>query len=204
MLNAFPDLKQKSMKIALLQLNPTVGDLKGNAKIIAGAVRRGEGRRFGRHLRAGAAGLPAPRSAPQCRFCEAQLGCFAPARRGSRGFFPCPGGPGRAQSWRGGPSPLQLCRPAARWPRWRGPFRRRCFPPTTSSTRIATLSRPASPRFWIWEARSLASPSARISGTIATSGSAGAITPIPSRSWWRPEPRRSSTSPPRPSQPESR
>ena len=31
------------MKIALLQLNPTVGDLKGNAKLIAGAVRRAAG-----------------------------------------------------------------------------------------------------------------------------------------------------------------
>ena len=37
----FRILKQKSMKITLLQLNPTIGDLKGNAKIIAGAVRRG-------------------------------------------------------------------------------------------------------------------------------------------------------------------
>jgi NAD+ synthase/NAD+ synthase (glutamine-hydrolysing) len=37
----FRILKQKSMKITLLQLNPTIGDLKGNAKTIAGAVRRG-------------------------------------------------------------------------------------------------------------------------------------------------------------------
>jgi NAD+ synthase/NAD+ synthase (glutamine-hydrolysing) len=42
-LNAFPILKQNRMKIALLQLNPTVGDLKGNAKLIVGAVRRAEG-----------------------------------------------------------------------------------------------------------------------------------------------------------------
>ena len=31
----FRILKQMSMKITLLQLNPTIGDLKGNAKIIA-------------------------------------------------------------------------------------------------------------------------------------------------------------------------
>lgn len=31
------------MKLALLQLNPTVGDLKGNADLIAGAVRRASG-----------------------------------------------------------------------------------------------------------------------------------------------------------------
>lgn len=43
MLNAFPDIKQNRMKIALLQLNPTIGDLKGNAKLIAGAVRRSAG-----------------------------------------------------------------------------------------------------------------------------------------------------------------
>lgn len=39
----FRIFKQTSMKITLLQLNPTIGDLKGNAKIIAGAVRRGGG-----------------------------------------------------------------------------------------------------------------------------------------------------------------
>jgi NAD+ synthase (glutamine-hydrolysing) len=42
-LNAFPDIRQNRMKIALLQLNPTIGDLKGNAKLIAGAVRRAGG-----------------------------------------------------------------------------------------------------------------------------------------------------------------
>ena len=39
----FRILEQMSMKITLLQLNPTIGDLKGNAKIIADAVRQGRG-----------------------------------------------------------------------------------------------------------------------------------------------------------------
>ena len=66
------------------------------------------------------------------------------------------------------------------------------------------MSRRQSRRSWSWGRRSWAFPSARISGTIATFGGAVATTQIPCRSWWRREPRLSSTSPPRPSPPASK
>ena len=64
------------MKIALLQINPTVGDLAGNARLILDAAREAgaRGRRPGRHARTGARRLPAARPAAVRRVRGEQLG----------------------------------------------------------------------------------------------------------------------------------
>ncbi len=79
------------MKVALLQINPTVGDLSGNARLIADAVARGGRARRGSggHAGAGARRLPAARSAAQRRLRQAQLG--SAARTGARARRPAAG-----------------------------------------------------------------------------------------------------------------
>ena len=73
------------MKIALLQINPTVGDLAGNARLIADAAREAgrPRRRPRRHAGARAGRLPAARSAAQRRLRGAELGSAATSWRAS-------------------------------------------------------------------------------------------------------------------------
>ena len=108
------------MKIALLQINPTVGDLAGNARLIrdAAARRRCGGRRSGRHARARAGRLPAARSAAQPGLRRAAAGTPSSelARDAGRPAAGA-GRPARAESVRRGPAALQQRGAAARRPR---------------------------------------------------------------------------------------
>ena len=184
------------MKIALLQINPTVGDLARQRA--ADCRRRPRGgrarRRPRRHARTGARRLPAARSAAQRRLRRAKLEQLHDARARARDGLPPvlvglpepnPSDEGRplfntAALARGGTRRAALPQGAAAHLRRlrRGPL-------------LRAVPRRADPRRSA--AGGSASASARTSGTIATSGSGAAITTIRSRSSCAPAPRRSST-----------
>ncbi len=131
------------MKIALLQINPTVGDLeRQRAPDRRRRPRGGRARRRpGGHPGAGARRLPAARSAAQRRLRQAQLGSAARRWRASstacrRCWSACRS---RTLPTRDGRCSTRRRSPAAA--RSISVFARRCCPPTTSSTRTATSSR---------------------------------------------------------------
>ena len=132
------------MKIALLQINPTVGDLDGNARLIADAARE-----------AGARGADLavtpelalvgylPRDlllSPATSSRAAGMRSQALARDAGRSAADA-GRPARAQSVRRRAAALQQRRAAPRRATSSSASARRCCPPTTSSTKTATSSR---------------------------------------------------------------
>ena len=135
------------MRIALLQINPTAGDLGGNSALIVAGARRA------RELGADLAVTPElalmgylPRDLLMNRgFVQRSCRRAGPDRRGIEGRAAGAGGRRDAESRRtsaGRCSTAPCCSRTA--PSGR-PFTRRCCPPTTSSTRTATSSRLPSP-----------------------------------------------------------
>ena len=142
------DRGDTAMKIALLQINPTVGDLAGNARLIADAPRRRAraGRRSRRHAGTGAGRLSAARSAAQRRLRRAELGCSSTrSRASSRTARRCSSVcPSRTRPTKGARSSTarRCCAAAAS----SSASARRCCRPTTCSTRTATSSRSTAPQ----------------------------------------------------------
>ena len=177
--------RTSSVKIALLQINPTVGDLAGNARLIADAARERGGR--------GADLAVTPELAlvgylPRdlllsADFVETKLGCArrAGARRCSRAAADARR-PARAESRPTKDGRCSTPRHCSAAGASSAAFARRCCRPTTSSTRTATSSRFTARRSSSSADGGSASASARTSGTIATSGSGAATTTIRSRS----------------------
>ena len=135
------------MRIALLQINPTAGDIGGNSALIVDGAQRARraGRGSGGHARAGADGLSAARSADEPRLRAAELRGAGPHRRGTEGRARRCWWASRRRippKWAGRCSTAPCCCRTA--PSGR-PSTKPCCPPTTFSTRTATSSRPPSP-----------------------------------------------------------
>ena len=81
----------RPVKIALLQINPTVGDLAGNARLIADAAREAADarRRSRRHAGARARRVSAARSAPERRLRSRSWDALARSRATLAGGPPC-------------------------------------------------------------------------------------------------------------------
>ena len=191
-----------AVKIALGQINPTIGDFDGNRRLVLEATARGGGAR-----RPSWPSSPSWRCAAiRRRICSsaaafldaaaASLQALAPALAGSpdRGPGRVPGaaaaGPvrtgGRQQrrADRGRPGRARRAQVAAADLRR---LRRVALLRAGDRGRADAVSR----------AHGSASRSARTSGTTPTSGRTGSTAPIRSRRWWPPAPRSSSTSRPR-------
>ena len=182
------------MKIALLQINPTVGDLAGNARLIADAVARGralEGADLAVTPELALVGyLPRDLLLSPATSCAAAGSALEQLARDARRSATDARRPARAESVGRRTAAVQQ--------------RRRCCAaaaidaalPQGAAADLRRLRRgpllravsrraDARPR----RTRASASASAKTSGTIATSGSGGAITTIRSRSSSAPAPR---------------
>ncbi len=168
------------MKVALGQINPTIGDFDGQPPPRARGRRprpSAQGADAGRLPRAGALRLPAARPARAARLprrgarrrSTALAAALAPARDGgaSSGF------PERLPRRPVGRGRRQQRRADRRRPGRRTSSASRCCRPTTCSTSGATSSPPPrSRRVAVPRPRARASRSARTSGTTPTSGRA--------------------------------
>ena len=136
------EISEGLMKVALLQLNPTVGDLSGNARLIAEAVRGAGNVDLSVTSEMALLGYPARDLLLQEGFVRRSweiLEMLASELKDA-----CPVLVGLAE-----PNPGQWAvlsstpLPCSGGAGWRGPLKRRCFPPTMSLTRTDTLSPPA-------------------------------------------------------------
>ena len=188
-----------AVKIALLQINPLVGDLAGNATLIAEAVR--EAGRQGADLAVtpelALVGYLPRDLAAQPRVRRAQLGDRDRSRTRTRRPAARAGRSARTESVRRRATAVQYGGAAPRRSRRISGSARRSCPPTTCSTRTATSSRSTARNSSSCAAIDSGSASARTSGTIATSGSGAATITTRSTSWCARAPTRSSTCRPR-------
>ena len=140
---------KRTVKIALLQINPTVGDLAGNARLIAAAAREAARprRRSRGHAGARARRLPAARSPAQRRLRPTAAGNeLDDARARARRRAADARRAARAESVRRGAAALQHRGARFAAAASSSASASRCCRPTTSSTRTATSSRSTAPQ----------------------------------------------------------
>jgi predicted amidohydrolase len=182
------------VKIALGQINPTIGDFEGNLALAETAL--GQAERGGADLlvlpELSISGYPPRDLLERPAFIEAAGRALAALARRVGRTAVIAGFPERLEGGTRG-----LANSARSWPMVRSSpsTASRSCPPTTSSTSGATSSRPPRWPAPICAAGAWASRCARTSGTTPTSGPSACTARIPSRSWWRAAPRSSSTSP---------